>query len=189
VSLDGEALLMAAPLYWMLHKPAGVVSATCDSEHPTALDLLPLQSLNPRQRGALQIAGRLDLDTTGLLLITTDGAWNHRVTSPRKGVGKRYRVITASPIAPDTAAAFADGLLLKGERHRTQPARLEQLSACEALLEIHEGKYHQVKRMFAALGNRVEQLHREAIGRIELDPGLLPGQFRALGPAEIAAFD
>lgn len=182
VALQGRALRAARPRYFMLHKPLGVVSATRDRLHPTALDLLDEDNLD-----ALHIAGRLDIDTTGLLLITDDGRWAHQVTSPRHRCTKRYRVITAEPIAAGTAEQFARGLWLQSERQRLQPALLEQLAEREALLTIHEGKYHQVKRMFGAVGNAVVELHREAIGVVELDAALAPGDYRPLTEAEISA--
>lgn len=181
VSLYGRPLRAARSRYFMLHKPAGVVSATRDRLHPTAIDLL--EEDNPE---ALHIVGRLDLDTTGLLLITDDGRWAHQVASPRRHCDKRYRVETAEPIAADTAVAFARGLWLANERRRLQPAQLRQLGPQVALLTIAEGKYHQVKRMFAAVGNAVTQLHREAVGSVELDAELAPGEYRPLTAAEVA---
>ena len=179
-----EQIIATIPLrYLMLHKPAGYVCANSDADHPTVLDLLEL----PR-KASLQIAGRLDLDTTGLVLITDDGQWNHRITSPKRECSKRYRVTTAEPIASETAARFAEGVQLHGEKQPTRPARLELIDSHNAWLDIHEGKYHQVKRMFAALGNRVVALHRAQIGSIQLDEDLAPGQYRALGAAEINSF-
>lgn len=182
VSLHDQPLRAARARYFMLHKPLGVVSATRDRLHPTALDLLDEDNLE-----ALHIAGRLDIDTTGLLLITDDGRWAHQVTSPRRQCGKRYRVRTAEPIAVGTAEQFARGLWLQSERRRLQPAQLQLLGEREALLTISEGKYHQVKRMFGAIGNAVVELHREAIGAVELDESLAPGEYRPLSEQEVAA--
>ncbi len=184
ITLDGQHLSAPAPIYWMLNKPAGVICANSDAEHPTVFDLIDT-SLHPAHRGKLQIAGRLDIDTTGLVLITSDGDWNHKITSPNKGVGKCYRVTTADPISEITAAAFAQGLLLHGETKATQPAKLSLINSHQADLEIAEGKYHQVKRMFAAMGNKVIALHRHAIAHITLDTTLEPGQCRPLSSAEI----
>jgi 16S rRNA pseudouridine516 synthase len=164
----------------MLNKPQGVVCANSDAEHPTVFDLIDTRTLHPSLRHQLQIAGRLDIDTTGLVLITSDGAWNHAITSPNKVLGKRYRVTTSDPISPEAPALFAQGLLLKQESKLTKPAKLTLLNSHHALLEITEGKYHQVKRMFAAIGNKVIALHREAIGTITLDTALAPSQFRPL---------
>ncbi|MCK9563140.1 MAG: 16S rRNA pseudouridine(516) synthase RsuA [Bacteroidales bacterium] len=182
VTVAGETVEAAGPRYFMLHKPLGYVCATRDGRHPTVIDLL-----DEPNRDKLQIAGRLDIDTTGLVLITDDGQWNHAVTSPRRACHKVYRVETADDIGADTAARFARGILLDGERQRTRPATLELLYANEALLTIQEGKYHQVKRMFAAMGNRVTALHRESIGAIVLDPDLEEGEYRPLTRDEVAS--
>lgn len=182
VTLDAMPIVAPGARYFMLHKPAGYVCATKDSQHPTVLDLL-----DEPNKERLQIAGRLDIDTTGLVLITDDGPWNHAVTSPRRECRKIYRVKTADPIPEDAAKRFARGMLLDGERQRTRPARLDLLGSHGALLAIHEGKYHQVKRMFGALGNRVVALHREAIGDVALDPALVEGHYRPLTPGEVAS--
>lgn len=170
------------PRYFMLNKPAGYVCATRDGQHPVVLDLL-----DEPNKDKLQIAGRLDIDTTGLVLITDDGRWNHAVTSPRRKCHKVYYVETADDISPDTGRRFAKGILLDGEKRRTRPAALELLFTNEARLIIHEGKYHQVKRMFGSVGNRVTALHREAIGGIVLDPDLAAGAYRALSTEEVAS--
>lgn len=182
VTLDGEAVSPRGPRYFMLNKPLDVVSATRDGGHLTVLDLL-----RGEDREGLHLAGRLDSDSSGLVLITDDGQWSHRIKAPGRHE-KRYRVRTARPIAADTAAQFATGLRLRGEEdHPTLPARLQLLSPCEALVWLQEGRYHQLRRMFAAVGNHVEALHREAVAGIELDPALALGEWRPLTPAEIAA--
>lgn len=180
VTFDGKIVEKFQTRYLMLHKPLGYVCANSDSEHPVVVDLIDL----PRWQ-ELQIVGRLDIDTTGLVLLTDDGQWNHRITSPRHECQKTYRVTTAAPIDKEVIALFARGVQLHGEKAPTRPAQLELLSDREARLHIHEGKYHQVKRMFAAAGNHVVSLHREAIGSIELDPMLLEGQYRPLTTDEI----
>jgi 16S rRNA pseudouridine516 synthase len=180
ITLDGKPVEAFQTRYLMLHKPVGYVCANSDSDYPVVVDLIRL----PRWQ-ELQIVGRLDLDTTGLVLLTDDGQWNHRITSPRSECTKTYRVTTANPITPETAALFATGVQLHGEKALTRPAQLELISAHEARLQIHEGKYHQVKRMFAAAGNLVVALHRERIGNIELDPTLAPGEYRVLTADEI----
>lgn len=182
VCIDGTPIAAPKHRYFMLHKPAGVVSATKDADHPTALDLL-----YEARADQLQIAGRLDLDTTGLLLITDDGKWNHRLTAPRSDCDKRYRVWLAEPVEDDYACKLAKGVWLDNEKRRCLPAQLTIVSPTEVLLTIQEGKYHQVKRMFAALGNHVTALHREAVGAIELDPNLAPGDYRPLSQQEIDA--
>jgi 16S rRNA pseudouridine516 synthase len=180
VTFDEKLVEAFQTRYLMLHKPLGYVCANSDGEHPVVVDLINL----PRGQ-ELQIVGRLDIDTTGLVLLTDDGQWNHRITSPRHECPKTYRVTTAAPIDKEVIELFARGIQLHGEKAPTRPAQLELLSAQEARLHIHEGKYHQVKRMFAAVGNHVASLHREAIGSIELDPLLLEGQYRPLTTDEI----
>ena len=181
VTLDGAVLRLAGPRYFMLHKPTGVVSATRDSHHVTVLDLL-----TGEDPAGLHMAGRLDADSSGLVLLSDDGAWSHRVMAPGRHE-KRYRVRTARPIAADTARQFAEGLALRGEEDQpTRPARLELVGPQEALVWLTEGRYHQLRRMFAAVGNHVEALHREAVAGVELDPALAPGQWRALTAAEVA---
>jgi 16S rRNA pseudouridine516 synthase len=180
VTLDDTPMERPEPRYLMLHKPEGVVCATDDPTHPTVVALIEL----PRAE-ELHIAGRLDIDATGLVLLTDDGKWSHRATSPRHKTGKVYHVTTADPIPPAAVDQFARGLRLKGEHFPTKPAQLELLGEYEARVTLHEGRYHQVKRMFAALGNRVETLHRERIGDIVLDDSLFPGEYRPLTDEEI----
>lgn len=180
VTLDGQILIPPSPRYLMLHKPMGYVCATRDSVHPTVIDLIELPN-----KHSLQIAGRLDIDTTGLVLLTDDGQWNHRVTAPNSQCVKCYVCETADPIAPEAVELFAAGVQLHGEKNLTRPAHLELVGEKMARIQIHEGKYHQVKRMFAAIGNRIVRLHRESIGAITLDSNLNPGDHRPLTPAEI----
>ncbi len=183
VELDGE-LVQAAEraLYLMLHKPVGVVSATVDAEHPTVLDLID----DPDKAG-LHLAGRLDRSTSGLVLLTNDGRWSKRLTDPAAKVPKVYRVETQEPIAPEAVAAFARGFYFHTEDLTTRPATLEILAERCARLTLHEGRYHQVKRMFHRVHNRVTALHRERIGNLGLPADLAPGQWRPLRPEEITA--
>ncbi|MCT8127501.1 16S rRNA pseudouridine(516) synthase RsuA [Alishewanella sp. BS5-314] len=181
VELDGEPLQLIGPRYIMLHKPAGYVCANDDPEHPIVFTLLD-EPLVER----LHTVGRLDLDTTGLLLLTDDGQWSHRLSSPKHHVAKTYRVWTADPIPAEAIAQFAAGVMLRGEKEPTKPAQLELVATHQALLTIHEGRYHQVKRMFAAIGNKVERLHRERIGALQLPPELAEGEYRALTGPELA---
>ena len=183
VSLDDQHLPWPGPRYFMLNKPVGYVCATKDGTNPTVIELLA--EVNEDK---LHIAGRLDIDTTGLVLITDDGKWSHRVMSPNHEHTKRYRVQTSEPIDEALISQFAAGIQLKNEKQKTKPATLEIISATEAILTISEGKYHQVKRMFGAVGNHVAELHREAVGNIELDAELEPGQYRALTALEIECF-
>lgn len=180
VYLDGILIAMPGPRYFMLNKPSDVVSATKDSEHPTAIDLID----EPRTE-QLQIAGRLDIDATGLLLITDDGQWNHSITSPRSDCRKTYQVMVAEPLNSALVQKFQEGIWLEGEKRRCLPADLNIVDDHHALLTISEGKYHQVKRMFAALENHVTQLHRVQIGNIILDENLEPGHYRPLTLQEI----
>lgn len=180
VVLDGQPLAIIGMRYIMLHKPAGFLCANDDPDHPIVFSLLD-EPLVER----LHTVGRLDLDTTGLLLLTDDGKWSHRISSPKHHIAKTYRVWTADPISPDAASQFAEGVMLRGEKDPTLPAELEIIGECEALLTIHEGRYHQVKRMFAAIGNKVEQLHREKIGGLQLPADLAEGEYRELTAAEL----
>jgi 16S rRNA pseudouridine516 synthase len=184
VKIDGETVFLPQPRYLMLHKPTGYVCANSDSEHPVVLDLLNEEDIED-----LQIAGRLDIDTTGLVLITDDGAWNHRVTAPSRLCSKTYCVTLDEPLTIDAAEKLRSGVLLSGEKKPTQPAELFFIdNQCNSVrLSIREGKYHQVKRMFAAVGNHVVALHRESIGDIVLDSSLMPGQYRPLTSVEIAS--
>ncbi|MDO5505434.1 MAG: 16S rRNA pseudouridine(516) synthase [Pseudoxanthomonas suwonensis] len=181
VRIDGEPLDPPPGLLLMLHKPAGV---TCSRKDVGTLvhDLLP-----PRFRlrdPLLSPIGRLDRDTTGLLLLTDDGQLLHRITSPRSRLPKTYDVTLAEPLRGDEAALFASGtLLLDSETTPLQPAQLHVIDERHARLAIHEGRYHQVRRMFAAVGNHVVTLHRSRVGGLSL--GDLPeGQWRLLDAAD-----
>jgi 16S rRNA pseudouridine516 synthase len=175
-----EALRQHGNRYFMLYKPEGYVCATKDRMHPTVIDLIEEDNAH-----LLHIAGRLDIDTTGLVLITDDGEWSHRITSPRSDCNKTYYVETAKTIGQDLIKKFAEGVFLHGEKRRCLPAQLDILDDHTARLTIQEGKYHQVKRMFAMFGNEVEILHRESIGDILLDEALEPGEYRPLTEEEI----
>ncbi|MBB1519167.1 pseudouridine synthase [Aquipseudomonas guryensis] len=182
IELDDQLLQAGKPArYFMLHKPVGVVSATEHPEHRTVLDLL-----DEPDKHELHIGGRLDLNTSGLLLITNDGLWSRRLTEPRSRLGKVYRVQTEQPITPEYIEVFAQGLYFAYENLTTLPAELQILDSHCALLTLHEGRYHQVKRMFGHFQNKVIGLHRERMGTLQLDRNLAPGQYRALSPDEIA---
>ena len=180
VMLDGQPLRTATARYFMLYKPEGYVSATKDREHLTVLELLDEDNLDQ-----LHIAGRLDIDTTGLLLLTDDGQWSHRVTSPKSDCPKTYLLETVDPINAEAVRQIEQGIQLDNEKRPTLPAQLQLLDEHTARLTIREGKYHQVKRMFAAVGNKVDVLHREKIGDIALDKSLVPGEYRPLTTAEV----
>lgn len=178
----GEQLLQAGTpaRYFMLHKPPGCVSATQDPEHPTVLDLLA-----ESDRPGLHLAGRLDFNTTGLLLLTNDGRWSRRLTQPGSKQPKVYWVETEQAIGHEYAEVFARGLYFAFENLTTQPAELTLLGSHCARLTLYEGRYHQVKRMFGHFNNKVLRLHRESIGSLRLDPALAPGEYRALEKTEI----
>jgi 16S rRNA pseudouridine516 synthase len=183
VRLDGERLDPAPGLLVALHKPVGY---TCSTKDPgrVVYDLLP-----PRWRRRDPIVspvGRLDRDTSGLLLLTDDGALLHRITSPKSHLPKVYEATLAADLRGDEAALFAAGtLMLEGETKPLLPAELEVLSPRTVRLTLHEGRYHQVRRMFAAVGNHVAALHRVAIGGLGLD-GIAPGQWRLLDESDRA---
>ncbi|MHC8378675.1 pseudouridine synthase [Pseudomonas sp. MDT1-16] len=181
VDVDDEVLQVGKPVrHFMLHKPAGCVSATRDSEHPTVLDLI-----HEPDKDELHIAGRLDFNTTGLMLITNDGSWSRRLTQPQTKLPKVYYVETEQDIGPEYAVAFTEGLYFAFEDLTTQPAELVLLGATSARLSIVEGRYHQVKRMFGHFDNKVLRLHRESMGPLVLDSALKPGEYRALRTEEI----
>lgn len=183
VYFEGELLRPAGHRYFMLNKPEGYVCASKDRLNMTVLELVDGED----NVGSLHSAGRLDIETTGLVLLTDDGQWSHRITSPKSHCKKTYYVETAEPIAPDVVELFRQGVELKGEMRPTLPAELELIHEQAARLTISEGKYHQVKRMFAFTGNRVELLHRERIGDIVLDEDLPLGEYRSLTAEEVAS--
>ncbi|MCK2044017.1 16S rRNA pseudouridine(516) synthase RsuA [Chromohalobacter sp. TMW 2.2308] len=184
----GAPLALVGVRYLMLNKPTGYECTTRPGRYPSAVELLDVT-----KRERLHIAGRLDVDTTGLVLITEDGQWSHRLTSPKRRCDKHYLVTLAQPLMEDAEDRLAAGLMLEKEDKPTLPARLERLPTrdedefVQARLVIQEGRYHQIKRMFAALGNEVVALHRERIGDIVLDSALAPGEWRELTEAEIAS--
>lgn len=179
ILVDGRPVDCSAFRYFMLDKPAGVVSATDDRRERTVLDLLPPEL---RRLGLFPV-GRLDKDTTGLLLLTNDGDFAHRVISPRYGVLKTYVASTASPVTAEDAERFAGGLTLS-DGTRCLPALLEPLDGCLCRVTVGEGKYHQVKRMLAACGKPCTALRRVAIGALELGPELGEGGLRELRQIE-----
>lgn len=182
VRVDGEPLDPPQGIVLMLHKPVGY---TCSTRDPgrVVYDLLP-----PRFRlrqPTLSPVGRLDRDTSGLLLMTDDGALLHRIISPKSNLPKTYEATLAQPLRGDEAEVFASGtLMLESETTPLLPATLEAVSPTVARLILTEGRYHQVRRMFAAVGNHVEALHRVSVGELDLD-GLPAGQWRVLAAAQI----
>ena len=196
ITVDGQELTARTSRYFMLHKVVDSICSNVDEVYPSVLHFIEVDKAFD-----LHIAGRLDADTTGLVLITDDGRWSHNVISPKKDCQKTYRVWLRDVItenkAPDLVTQFKQGIQLQGEPSLTRPAILELVTETESalhnnetnevLLTITEGKYHQVKRMFAAVGNRVVGLHREQIGGIELGD-LAPGEWRSLTAEEVALF-
>ncbi|MCG6200248.1 pseudouridine synthase [Psychromonas antarctica] len=182
INFDGKPISVRGLRYIMLNKPSNFICSTIDEQLPSVFNLITVE-----KREQLFIAGRLDADTTGLTLITDDGQWSHKITSPRKKCAKRYRVELAEPLADNAVALFNEGIQLKSENQPCLPATLETISETKALLTISEGKYHQVKRMFAAIGSHVIALHREQIGEIELDTALAQGEWRYLTPQEVSS--
>jgi len=181
VMLDDEVLQSGKPArYFMLHKPQGCVSATVDPQHPTVLDLL-----DEPDKHDLHIAGRLDFNTSGLMLITNDGQWSRRLTQPATKLPKIYYVETEQEIGEHYVTKFAEGFYFAFEDLTTLPALLTLLDSHRARLSIVEGRYHQVKRMFGFFDNKVVRLHRESMGPLVLDPTLMPGQYRPLTAEEI----
>ncbi|MCK0715694.1 16S rRNA pseudouridine(516) synthase RsuA [Chromohalobacter sarecensis] len=184
----GAPLALVGVRYLMLNKPTGYECTTRPGRYPSVVELLDVT-----KRERLHIAGRLDVDTTGLVLITEDGQWSHRLTSPKRRCDKHYLVTLAQPLMEGAEDLLAAGLMLEKEDKPTLPARLERLPSSDedeviqARLIIQEGRYHQIKRMFAALGNEVVALHRERIGDIVLDSALAAGEWRELTEAEIAS--
>ena len=164
----------------MLNKPQGYVCSNDDGDYPNIY-----QFFDYPLTGKLHSAGRLDVDTTGLVLLTDDGQWSHRITSPKHHCEKTYLVTLADPVETHYAQACTEGILLRGEKTPTKPAKLEILDDYNVNLTLSEGRYHQVKRMFAALGNKVIGLHRWKIGDVVLDESLQEGEFRPLTPEEI----
>lgn len=181
--IDGAPLDPVAGLVILVNKPLGM---TCShkEEGPLIYDLLPRRWR--RRDPAISTVGRLDKQTSGLLLMTDDGDLLHRIISPRRHVRKTYRATLARPLSGGEGALFASGqMMLEGEEKPLLPAELDVLGPQEARLHITEGRYHQVRRMFAAAGNHVETLHREAMGALSLDPDLAPGAWRLLTRDEV----
>jgi 16S rRNA pseudouridine516 synthase len=183
MEIDGEPLDPPHGVVILLHKPLGM---TCSHKEDGALVYDVLPDRWRRRDPAISTIGRLDKDTSGLLLMTDDGDLLHRVISPKKQVAKVYRATLARPLRGDEGALFASGeLLLETDDRPLKPAGLELLSPTEARVSVVEGRYHMVRRMFAAVGNHVEALHRERLGGLSLPEGLSPGQWRLLDEAEV----
>ena len=184
VLAEGRVVDTAEFVYYMMNKPAGYISATEDGAWPAVTDLLPKHLQN---RGVFP-AGRLDADVTGLLLLTDDGAFAHRITAPRSVLPKTYEIWTGGPLGPADAEALTAGVTMAdGTVYRPAKLELDGEDPCHGWVTVTEGKFHEVKNLIASRGRRVERMCRVSIGGLALDRSLAPGQFRPLTDAELAA--
>lgn len=189
-TVEGKPWEYHAKAYLVLHKPAGYECSQKPSAWPSIYTLLPAPLRQRPVKGGqpgVQAIGRLDQDTTGLLLLSDDGAFIHRMSSPRHHVPKVYEVGTADPVDAKQVARLLEGVVLDDDPRPVRAAACEATGANALRLTLTEGKYHQVKRMLAAVGNRVVTLHRSRIGALEVPPELAPGQWQWLSPAQLAA--
>jgi 16S rRNA pseudouridine516 synthase len=182
VTLNDVSLTLRPFRYILIHKPANTMCSNVDERHPSILN-----HLDVNKKSELHIVGRLDADTTGLLLITDDGSWTSKIITPSAQCEKVYRVSLRDELTGEAIKKLEKGLLLKGIDEPTQPAKVTIVSTHEVLLTITQGKFRQVKRMFRAVGNRVKHLHREKIGQVSLDVEL--GQWRYLTRDEVDSFN
>ena len=182
IQLNGQRLVTRPFRYILLNKPANTLCSNADGVYPSLFSLLDVERLSE-----LHIAGRLDADTTGLVLITDDGRWTFSITSPSGKCDKVYRVTLAKAIIEDAAERFLQGITLQGEQELTLPAQLVIITPQEVLLTLTEGKFHQVKRMFATIGNKVVSLHRQSIGAVSVDVDV--GKWRYLTEDEVQSFN
>ena len=181
VTLDDTLLTLRSFRYILVHKPANTLCSNVDEIYPSILNYIDVD-----KKSELHVVGRLDADTTGLVLITDDGSWTYKIITPNAQCEKVYRVTLRNDITEGAILQLEKGLMLQGIDEPTLPAKVTVLSPNEVLLTITQGKFHQVKRMFRAVGNRVRGLHREKIGQVSLDVEL--GQWRYLTNDEINSF-
>ena len=195
IQIDGETIDLHTNLYLMMNKPQHAVCSTKEGDHQTVFDLLDDSYHTPYLREKLHLVGRLDMDTEGLLLFTTDGELTHRITSPKTHISKTYLCELEREESPEhqqvITEQFEKGIEVGPEDNEEgftcQPAFIKWQNASSALLTIYEGKYHQVKRMFAAVGNKIAYLKRVSMGELKLDPKLELGEYRLLTEEEIAS--
>jgi 16S rRNA pseudouridine516 synthase len=180
VEFDDKLLQANVPSYIMLHKPAGAVSATKDERHPTVIDLLP--DHHPEN---LHLAGRLDFNSTGLVLLTNDGRWSRKLSAPESNIDKRYAVTLDKPVTQEVIMAFSEGLYFSFENITTRPAILSIIDRNHVEVILQEGRYHQIKRMFGQFQLKVLSLHRISVGSLRLESTLLEGQSRVLTDQEV----
>jgi 16S rRNA pseudouridine516 synthase len=180
VTVFGETLVYEPLLYYMMHKPQGVLSASKDAKQPTAIDLL--QGVNPLP---VHVVGRLDMDSTGMLLLTNNGALAHQIISPKTKYPKHYIVTLREPLTPLHIKQLEAGIELDGTL--TKPCQVNTVDALTVEVILIEGRYHQIKKMMHAVGNEVLTLHRTQIGPLVLDRNLQPGEHRALTKEEVIA--
>lgn len=175
VCIDQHVIQYNLPIYIMLYKPKGVVSATKDDQHTTVIDLI-----HHERKHELHIAGRLDFNSSGLLLLTNDGNWSRRLSSPKNQIRKHYCVQLDKKVTPEYVAKFQEGIYFAYENIITRPAYLTITDDYTAQISLTEGRYHQIKRMFGFFQNQVLELHRLSIGNLSLDKHLKPGDSRLL---------
>ncbi|PCJ37889.1 MAG: 16S rRNA pseudouridine(516) synthase [Cellvibrionales bacterium] len=180
VIFDEQVLQDHKPYYVMMNKPKGVVSATKDQHHKTVIDLLKRKNCH-----TLHIAGRLDFNSTGLILLTNDGRWSRELSIPENKIYKCYRIEVEKPLDESYIRAFSQGIYFNYEGITTRPAALNIISSHICEVSLTEGRYHQIKRMFGQFQNKVLELHRLSVGNLSLDRHLLPGQSRELSKIEI----
>ena len=186
IMLSGQRLVARLSRYIMLHKPINTLCSNVDGDYPSVMNYIHMDRAED-----LHITGRLDADTTGLLLLTDDGRWSFKIINPKYHCEKTYRVSLRDPIEEgdidELVSRFEQGLQLQGEKSLTLPAKLEVIAPHQVLLTLSEGRYHQVKRMFFTVGNRVVGLHRQQVGKLSLDIEL--GEWRYLTEDEVSEFN
>ena len=193
ISVDGEEINLHKNLYLMMNKPQHYVCSTKEGDHETVFDLLDDSLRTPYLQDKLHLVGRLDMDTEGLLLFTTDGELTHRLISPKSHISKTYLCGLEHPETAEHQAEitkqFEAGIEVGPEDNEQgftcQPAEIKWIDESTAHLTIYEGKYHQVKRMFAAVGNKIIYLKRISMGKLQLDPGLELGEYKELGATDL----
>lgn len=194
ISVDGKEVNLHQHIYLMMNKPQHVVSSNKDGEHQTVFDLLDDSFRTPYLQDKLHLVGRLDMDTEGLLLFTTDGELTHRLISPKSHINKTYLCCLehaeTTNHQKEITEKFAAGIEVGPDDNDPgflcEPAQIKWLDASTAHLTIYEGKYHQVKRMFIAVGNKIAFLKRISMGRLELDPDLKPGEYKELSESDLS---